>query len=75
MPKLKIVSWKTELKKISMTQILRIEIFPNLIEAKNCTDNVLAGKKVEFNTKDEEKVKRLAKDLEEIGAIVQVEPY
>ena len=33
-----------------MTQILRIEIFPNLIEAKNCTDNVLAGKKVEFNT-------------------------
>ncbi len=58
-----------------MTQILRIEIFPNLIEAKNCTDNVLAGEKVEFGIKDEEKVRRLAKDLEEVGVIVQVKPY
>ena len=73
MPKLKIVGWKTGLKKISMTQILRIEIFTNLVEAKMCTDAVLAGKKFEFNIEDEEKLKRTAKDLEEIGAIIEVE--
>ena len=32
-------------------------------------------KKLNLILKDEEKVKQLAKDLEEIGAIVQVEPY
>ena len=56
-----------------MTQILRIEIFTNLVEAKMCTDAVLAGKKFEFNIEDEEKLKRTAKDLEEIGAIIEVE--
>ena len=74
MPKLKIVGWKIGLKKISMTQILRIEISPTLAEAKMCTDEVLAGKKFEFNIEDEEKVRRAAKDLEETGAIIEIEP-
>jgi hypothetical protein len=73
MPKLEIVGWRIGLKKISMTQILPIEIFPSLVEAKACTDNVLAGKEFEFNIEDEEKVRRVAKDLEDIGAVVEVE--
>ena len=75
MPKLKIIGWKTGLRKITMTQILRAEIFPSLAEAKMCVGDVLAGKKFEFDIEDKEKLRRIAKELEEIGAIIEVETY
>ena len=73
MPKLNIIGWRKGLLKISMSHILREYLPLGLREAKDCVDDVLDGKVISFRLDDLAKVEALAKALEEMGAIVEVE--
>ena len=73
MPKLNITGWRKGLLKISMSHVLREHLSLGLREAKECVDDVLDGKVVSFSLDDLAKAEALAKALEEIGAIVEVE--
>ena len=73
MPKLRIIGWREGLLKISMTRVLREQLLLGLREAKECVDNVLDGRVVSFSLDDLAEAEALAKALEEVGAIVEVE--
>jgi ribosomal protein L7/L12 len=73
MPKLNILGWRRGLLKISMTHVLREHLPLGLRDAKDCVDNVLDGKVVSFSLDDLAKGGDLAKALEDVGAIVEIE--
>lgn len=56
-----------------MTQFLRLHFVTDLREARDITKDVICGKQFEFELDDAEKAKVLAAELNEIGAIVEVE--
>ena len=73
MLKLNIVGWREGLLKISMSHVLREHLFLDMKDAKDCVDDVLAGKVVSFTLEDSVKAKLLAKALADVGAIVEIE--
>ena len=73
MPKLNIIGWRKGLLKISMTHVLREHLPLGLREAKDCVDNVLDGQVVSFSLDDLAQAEALAKSLEAVGAIVEIE--
>ncbi|MCA1592271.1 MAG: ribosomal protein L7/L12 [Acidobacteria bacterium] len=73
MPKLNIIGWRVGLQKISMNHILRERLQLGLKDAKGYVDDVLAGKLVSFALEDSATAETLAKALEDVGAIVEIE--
>ncbi len=73
MPKLNIIGWRKGLLKISMTHVLREHLPLGLREAKDCVDNVLDGQVVSFSLDDLAQAEALAKSLEAVGAVVEIE--
>ncbi|MGI8566868.1 MAG: ribosomal protein L7/L12 [Pyrinomonadaceae bacterium] len=73
MLKLNIIGWRKGLLKISMTHVLREHLPLGMREAKDCVDNILDGQVVSFSLNDFAKAEALAKALEDVGAIVEIE--
>ena len=70
---LKIVGWREGLRKISMNDVFREHLSLTLSDAKDCVDDVLAGKVVSLTLENSASGDVLAKALEEVGAIVEIE--
>jgi ribosomal protein L7/L12 len=73
MLKLNIVGWREGLQKISMNHVLQEHLSLGLKDAKDCVDNVLAGKDVSFTLENSTRANLLVKALEDVGAIVEIE--
>lgn len=70
---LKITGFRTGVKEIRTIQIFREELISSLADARKCLDDILIGKEVKFEIKDEQKVRRIAKELHGVGLNVQIE--
>jgi hypothetical protein len=68
---LRITGWRTGLKKIQMTKLLRTYVPSSLAEAKSVTDRVLSGEAVTLTLRDNATARELAHELELIGAIIE----
>ena len=73
MRNLKIIGWRTGMLKISMSHVLQEHLSLGLKDAKDCVDNVLAGKVVSFTLEDLARADPLVQALEDVGAIVEIE--
>ncbi len=73
MRNLTIVGWREGMLKISMSHVLREHLSLGMKAAKDCVDDVIAGRIVSFRLEDSAKAQFLAIALEEVGAIVSVE--
>ena len=73
MLKLNIVGWQGGLLKISMNHVLQEHLSLGLKDAKDCVDDVLAGKVVSFKLEPPARANTLVKALEDVGAIVEIE--
>jgi ribosomal protein L7/L12 len=72
MLKLNIVGWRGLLK-ISMNHVLQEHLSLGLKDAKDCVDDVLAGKVVSFSLENSARADLLVKALEDVGAVVEIE--
>jgi hypothetical protein len=68
---LRITGWRTGLKKIQMTKLLKGYAPLSLAEAKSVTDRVLSGEAVTLTLRDSATARELAHELELIGAIIE----
>jgi ribosomal protein L7/L12 len=73
MQKLNIVGWREGLLKISMSHVLQEHLSLGLKDAKQCVDDVLAGKVVSFTLEDSASSEPWAEALAGVGAIVEIE--
>ena len=73
MLKLNIVGWREGLLKISMSHVLQEHLSLGLKDAKDCVDDVLAGKVVSFTLENSVRADLLVKALEDVGTIVELE--
>jgi ribosomal protein L7/L12 len=73
MPKVRIVGWRAGLQKIPMNSVLREHLPLGLKDAKRYVDDTLNGKTSTFTFADAESADALAKALDELGAMVEVE--
>lgn len=72
MTELHIVGWREGLQKISMTRLLKEQAGLRLSEAKSCTDRVLENELVIIQILDADNARKLAEQLEHMGAIVKI---
>jgi ribosomal protein L7/L12 len=67
-----VIGWQPGLRKISMTKLYRRELKITLGPAKAMTDAVLNGEIVEFEVETEQQAERVAEELRNLGALVEV---
>jgi hypothetical protein len=70
---LKIVGFRTGVEKFTAINILRMELLSDLRECKMLIDNVFIGKDVRFEINDDEKIRRVAKELHKVGFKIKIE--
>lgn len=73
MPKVSITGWRGGLLKTSLIQVLREHLQLGVREAEECAERVLDGRVMPFSVENLDGAQALAKALEEVGAIAEVE--
>ena len=68
-----VTGWKLGLDKIALTKVIRAYTGLGLAEGKSCTDQVLENKIVTFKNLDLEIAERFLRDIQNIGAIGEIE--
>lgn len=74
MAEIHITGWRPGLQKVSMTRLIREQAEVSLKTAKEHTDSVLEKKTVILSIPDEKQAQKLAYELEQIGAVVEIMP-
>lgn len=72
MATVEIKGWQVGFNKVACTQLVRAAAGLGLAEAKRVTDGVLDGDVQRISVPSDDIARRLAHDLTEIGAIVEV---
>ena len=70
MAQITMTGWQPGLNKVALTKALQSELGLPLGAAKNATDRLLDGERVELFPEDQQSADRLAESLMSIGAIV-----
>lgn len=73
MPILKIVGFRTGTKSIYILQTFRMELVKSIVEARIIINKIHAGKNIEFEISEDEKLHRVAKSLHKSGLIVEIQ--
>jgi ribosomal protein L7/L12 len=67
-----ITGWRPGLEKVRLTNVIKIHTDVSLADAKQCTDNILAGLRVEFKPMESEGAEALWQEVDRLGAIAFV---
>ena len=67
-----ITGWRTGLKKIFLTKLIRLYTGYGLAKGKHCVDEVLEGKKVVLAELSGQQVREFMVQAHEVGAICEV---
>lgn len=70
---IRIVGWQEGLKKISLTKLLRAQVGLPLLEAKDCVDRCLNGEIVIIEVVDAIEAKRIAREITQLNALVELQ--
>jgi ribosomal protein L7/L12 len=69
--RVRVVGWREGMQKIPVTHLLRSALGYGLAKAKQCTDDILAGKPVGFDGLAEDAAHELCRRLDELGVTVE----
>ena len=64
--------WKTGLKKVSLTKLLKERTRLTLAPAKDCVDQLLEGETVYIEIASASEARQLAEEISELGVICEV---